>query len=133
MFRYTDDVLSLSNVVDRIYPIEPEKKDTTDPDLSTSFLDLHLEIDSAGRLRTKLYDKRDDFNIPIVSLTKSCWRLSHFRSDDSIVTKLNHCFNSFRVSSILYQGQPDRSHKLWNILSSERYILHMLLLERCYV
>jgi hypothetical protein len=67
MFRYTDDVLSLSNVVDRIYPIEPEKKDTTDPDLSTSFLDLHLEIDSAGRLRTKLYDKRDDFNIPIVS------------------------------------------------------------------
>ena len=35
--------------------------------MSTSYLDLHLEIDSEVRLRTKLYDKRDDFNIPIVS------------------------------------------------------------------
>jgi hypothetical protein len=35
--------------------------------MSTSYLDLHLEIDSEGRLRTKLYDKRDDFNIPIVN------------------------------------------------------------------
>ena len=30
--------------------------------LSASYLDLHLEIDSEWRLRTKLYDKRDDFN-----------------------------------------------------------------------
>jgi hypothetical protein len=30
--------------------------------------DLHLTIDSDGRLITKLYDKRDDFNIPIVNL-----------------------------------------------------------------
>jgi hypothetical protein len=28
---------------------------------------LHLEIDSWGRLRMKLYDKRDDFNFPIVN------------------------------------------------------------------
>ena len=67
MFCYADDVLSLTNCVDRIYPIEPEKKDATDTDMSTSYLDLHLEIDSEGRLRTKLYDKRDDFNIPIVN------------------------------------------------------------------
>ena len=67
MFLYTDDVLLLNNFVDRIYPIKPEKKDTTDTDMSTSYLDLHLEIDSEGRLRTKLYDKRDDFNIPIVN------------------------------------------------------------------
>ena len=49
-FRYIDDVLSLSNsrfgdFVDRIYPIEFEIKDTTDTDRSTSYLDLHLEID----------------------------------------------------------------------------------------
>jgi hypothetical protein len=43
------------------------KKDTTDTDVSTSYLDLHLGIDSDGRLRTKLYDKRYDFNIPIVN------------------------------------------------------------------
>ena len=33
--------------------------------MSASYLDLHLEIDNEGRLRTKLYDKRDDFNFPI--------------------------------------------------------------------
>jgi hypothetical protein len=38
------------------------------------YIHLHLEIDSEGRLRTKLYVKRDDFNIPIVSL----WFLSGF-------------------------------------------------------
>jgi hypothetical protein len=66
MFGYKDDVLSLNNFVDGIYPIEPEINDTTDTDMSTSYLDLHLEINNEGRLRTKLYDKRDDFNSPIV-------------------------------------------------------------------
>jgi hypothetical protein len=76
-FRYIDDVLSLNNsrlgdFVDRIYPIELEIKDTTDTDRYASYLDLHLEIDSQGRLRTKLYDKRDDFNFPIVNFPFIC-------------------------------------------------------------
>jgi hypothetical protein len=59
-FRYIDDVLSLNNskfadFVDRIYPTELEIKDTTDTDRSASYLDLHLDIDSEGRLRTNLY------------------------------------------------------------------------------
>ena len=71
-FRYIDDVLSLINskfgdYVDRIYPIELEIKDTTDTVKSASYLDLHLEIDNEGRLKTKLYDKRDDFSFPIVN------------------------------------------------------------------
>jgi hypothetical protein len=38
------------------------------------------------------------------------------------------------LAAILYQGNPDRNHKLWNIVSSERYILHMqVLLECCYI
>ena len=62
--RYIDDVLSLNNsmfgdFVDRIYPSELEIKDTTDTDRSASYLDLHLEIDSEGRLRMKLYDKKN--------------------------------------------------------------------------
>ena len=62
MFRYIDDVLSLNNsrfgdFVDRIYPIKLEIKDTTDTDRSASYLDRFLEIDSEGRLKTKLYDK----------------------------------------------------------------------------
>jgi hypothetical protein len=41
-FRYEDDVLSLNNSVDRIYPIENEIKDTTERDSSGSYLDVHL-------------------------------------------------------------------------------------------
>jgi hypothetical protein len=75
--HYIYDVLSLNNstfgdFVDCIYPIEPEIKDTTDSDRSASYLDLHLEIDSEGRLRTKLYDTRDDFNFPIVNFRFVC-------------------------------------------------------------
>jgi hypothetical protein len=71
MFCCIDDVLPLNNCkfgdfVDRIYPIELEIKDTTDTSRSALYLDLHLEIHSAGPLRTKLYNKRDDFNFPIV-------------------------------------------------------------------
>ena len=58
--------------VDRIYPIELETKDTSDTDKSTSYLNLHLEIDSEGRLRTNPYDKRDDFNFPIVNFPFIC-------------------------------------------------------------
>jgi hypothetical protein len=76
-FHYIDYVLSLNNAMlgdffDRIYPIELEIKDTTDTDRSASYLDLHIEIDSWGRLRTKHYDKRDDFNFPIVNFPFIC-------------------------------------------------------------
>ena len=61
-----DDVISLNNLkfgdyVERFYPIELEIKDTTDTLNSASYLDLRLEIDNEGRLKTKFYDKRDDF------------------------------------------------------------------------
>ena len=54
-------LLSLNNsrfgdFVDRIYPIELKIKDTTDTDMSASYLDL--DINSEGRLRTKLRQKR---------------------------------------------------------------------------
>ena len=45
---------------------ELEDKDTTDTQKSASYLDLHLEINNRGRLKTKLYDKCDYFTFPIV-------------------------------------------------------------------
>jgi hypothetical protein len=37
------------------------------------------------------------------------------------------------LAATLYPGNPDWNRKLWNIVSTERYILHMqLLLECCY-
>ena len=66
-FRYIDDVLSLNNskfcdYVGRIFTIELEIKDTTETERSASYLNLHKEIVSKGGLRTKLFDKRDDFD-----------------------------------------------------------------------
>ena len=58
--------------VDRIYLIEFEIKDTTDTDRSASYLDLHLKMNSDGRLRTKLYHKQDYFNFPIVNFPVIC-------------------------------------------------------------
>jgi hypothetical protein len=38
------------------------------------------------------------------------------------------------LAATLYQGNSDTNHKLWNIVSTERYILHMqVLLECCYI
>ena len=64
--------MSFGDFVDRIYPIELEVKNTNYTDRSASYLDLHLEIDSERRLRTKLYDKRDDFKLPIVNFPFIC-------------------------------------------------------------
>jgi hypothetical protein len=53
-FHYTDTVLSLSN------------------NKLGNFVDLHLEIDREDRLRTKMYEKRDDFNFSIVNFSFIC-------------------------------------------------------------
>ena len=71
---YKNDVLSLNNSKfgDYVECIELEMKDTTDTNKSASYLDLHLEIDNEGRLKTKRYDKRDDFSFPIVNFPFLC-------------------------------------------------------------
>jgi hypothetical protein len=35
------------------------------------------------------------------------------------------------LAATLYQGNPDRNYKLWNIVSTKRYILHMQVLQEC--
>ena len=72
-FHYMDDVLSLKNsrfgnYLHLIYPNELEVKVTNDIQKSASYLDLHLEIDNGGRMKTKLYDKNDDSTLPIVNI-----------------------------------------------------------------
>ena len=80
-FRYIDDVLSLSNpkfgdYVHLIYPSELEIKDTTESLHSASYLDLYLEIDKNRNLCTRLYDKRYEFDFPIVSFpSEYVWSL----------------------------------------------------------
>ena len=57
MFRSLDNS-RFSDFVDSIFPIELEIKDTTNTDISASYLDQHLEIYSEGRLMTQLYEKK---------------------------------------------------------------------------
>jgi hypothetical protein len=72
---YIYNFISLNNsrfgyYVDRIYPneLEIEIPQTQQGPLHT----YTLEMDSEGRLRTKLYDKRDKFNFAIVNFSFIC-------------------------------------------------------------
>ena len=69
--RYLDDLLNFDNnffdsMVNRIYPSERQLNKANVSDTEASFLDLHLSI-SDGFVKTKIYDKRDDFDFDIVN------------------------------------------------------------------
>ena len=68
---YLDDLLDIDNnffdsMVNRIYPSELQLNKANVSDAEASFLDLHLSI-SDGFMKTKIYDKRDDFDFDIVN------------------------------------------------------------------
>ena len=65
--RYLDDLLNIDNnffesMVNRIYPSELQLNKANVSDAEASFLDLHVSM-SDGFVKTKIYDKRDDFDI----------------------------------------------------------------------
>ena len=69
--RYLDDLLNIDNnffdsMVNRIYPSELQLHKTNVSDTDASFLDLHLSI-SDSFVKTKIYDKRDDFDFDIIN------------------------------------------------------------------
>ena len=69
--RYLDDLLNIDNnffdsMVISIYPSELQLNKANVSDAEVSFLDLHLSI-SDGFVKTKIYDKRDDFDFDIVN------------------------------------------------------------------
>jgi hypothetical protein len=80
-YRYIDDVLFINNsrfaqLLPLIYPPELEMKETTDIASSASFLELYLEFYDSGKLSTKIYDKRDDFNFKIINFPNMCSNIS---------------------------------------------------------
>ena len=69
--RYLDDLLNIDNnffdsMVNRIYPSEFKLNKTNVSDAEASFFHLHFSI-SDGFVKTKIYDKRDDFDFDIVN------------------------------------------------------------------
>jgi hypothetical protein len=57
----------LQSYVDSLYPSELEIKDTTESYTSALYLDVLLNIVAGGKLKTKFFDKRDDFSFTIVN------------------------------------------------------------------
>ena len=76
--RYLDDLLNINNInfdqmVDRLYPTELQLNRANSSNTGHHFLDLNLCI-SNSTVSTKIYDKRDDFEIDIVNFPFSGWR-----------------------------------------------------------
>ena len=116
--------LSLNNsrfgdYVDRIYHIELEIKGTTDTDTSASYIDLHIDIDSVGRLRTKLYDKRDDFNFPIVNFPFLCSNITPVPAYGVYISQLIR----FSRACDSYQDFIDRGLLLTRKLLNQGFLL----------
>ena len=68
--RYLDDLLNIDNnffetTFNNIYPSELQLNKANVSDTEASFLDLHLSI-SDGFVKTKFFDKRDDFDFDSV-------------------------------------------------------------------
>ena len=53
-------------MINRIYPAELQLNKANSSDAEALFLDLNLSI-SYGTVATKIYDKRDDFDLDIVN------------------------------------------------------------------
>ena len=71
-YRYTDDLIVFNNkkfldYLKEIYPSQLTAEKANKSDHLADNLDLTLIIDSGGKLSTRLYDKREDFDSHIVN------------------------------------------------------------------
>ena len=69
--RYLDDLLNIDNnffdiMVNHIYSSELKLNKANVSDIEALFLDLHLSI-SDGFVKTKIFNKRDDFDFDILN------------------------------------------------------------------
>ena len=142
--RYLDDLLNIDNnvfdgMVSHIYPSELQLNKANVSDTEASFLDdLQLSI-SDGFVKTKIYDKRDDFDFDIVnfpfldgdfplSTSNGVYisRLIRFARVSSHVDDFN-TRNKVLTAKLLKQGY--RYHKFRNA-SSKFYRQHFDLVSK---
>ena len=148
--RYLDDLLNIGNIhfkqmVRRIYPAELQLNIANASKTESAFLDLNLSIhnDTVTKhkkiYKTKIYDKRDDFDFDIVNFPfldgdvprRSSYgvyisQLICFVSASSHVTDFNNR-NKFLTAKLLKQGYG--YHKLHKAFS-KFYRRHFELIEK---
>ena len=114
------------SVVNRIYLSELQLNKANVSDTKASFLDLHLSI-SVGFVKTKIYDKRDDFDFDIVNFPFLDGDVPRSTSYGVYISQLirfsrvsSHVddFNTrYKVLTAKLFGQGYRYHKLRNAFS----------------
>jgi hypothetical protein len=86
--------------------------------MSASYLAIYIEIDNGGRLKTKLYNKRDDFTFPIVNFPIISSNIPASRAYEVYISQLVRYSNA----SAQYSDCLDRAQ-----------LLTLKLLRQCYV
>jgi hypothetical protein len=95
---------------------------------------IALPVAKSLGFNTTNEERTGKWNISVVICDIDIPKRSNSLSGDFNFTKGTLGSIATLLAATLYQGHPDSSHKLWNIVSSERYILHMqVLLECCYI
>ena len=118
-YRYIDDVFhwtTINSVITFMTYIK-EIKETTDDQYHSSFLDLLLEIDKNGRLRVKIYDKRDGCNFDIVNFPFLCGNVPQSPSYGVYISQLIR----YARASTLYDDFLSRSCRLTSKLMRQGY------------
>ena len=119
---YLSNVGNTHTLIKDDYFIELEIKDTTDTYRSASYLHLHLEIDNDDRLRTKLYDKKDYFNFPIVNFPFICFNIPAAPAYGVYISQLVRYFRACGS----YQDFLDRGLLLTGKLLNQGFLLVIL-------
>ena len=124
--RYLDDLLNIDNnffdsMVNSIYPSELQLNKANISDTEASFLDLHLSI-SDGFVKTKIYNKRDDFDLDIVNFPFLDGDVPRSTSDDVYISQL---IRFARVSSHVDDFNT-RNKVLTAKLLRQRYRYHKI-------
>ena len=140
-FRYLDDILALNNpnfskYINEIYPRELKFTKSYQNSNHTPFLDLDISIEN-NMIKNKIYDKRDDFDFPIVnfpfldgdvpiapSYGVYISQLVRFARISSSVSDFNER-NLFITEKLLHQGY--RYHKLLKTFTKFYYRYESLL------
>ena len=111
-----------SDYIDVIYSNELEIKDTTDAPKWVNYLDLHLEFDGDGKLFTQLYDRRDDFDFPIVNFPYLSTNIPEFPAYGIFISQLiRYARVSSKYEDFLFKGSI-----LGSKLVKQRYSSHKL-------